>query len=504
MTAQTDSGGGLPPLLELSKVSKSFGGIAALKDVDMTLQAGEIHGLVGENGAGKSTTMKIIAGVYHDYDGEMRIDGTKVHFRSAREALAAGIGMVHQELSTVPDLTVAENVFLGHQPLTKMGTVDWARINKEATRLIASLGLDIDPKTRMGSLPVGLQQLVELSRVLFSGARIIILDEPTSALSPPEVKRLFDVLRKIKADGRGIIFISHFLDDVLEISDTVTVFRNGKKVVTESAATLTKDAVISHMIGRGSIDMHMGESADLAGDDSKPVVLAAEAIGDGRQLRDVSLKLRAGEITGVYGFMGCGQIELARALFGKIPIKHGRFLLDGSQKSFKSTAAARGEGIAFVPENRRMMLFRTEPVYKNVSIAILDRIHRLLLKPKSERSIAGTRAKDLQIRPPNPNMMLGSLSGGNQQKVALAKWLTHLPKVLILSEPTRGMDVGAKEDVIRIVKDLRDRGVAILVLSTEPETILTLADRVSVLRKGRVAKEFNTGTIHKADLLAAA
>ena len=326
----------------------------------------------------------------------------KVHFRSAREALAAGIGMVHQELSTIPDLTVAENVFLGHQPLTKMGTVDWARINKEAKRLIASLGLDIDPKTRMGSLPVGLQQLVELSRVLFSGARIIILDEPTSALSPPEVKRLFDVLRKIKADGRGIIFISHFLDDVLEISDTVTVFRNGKKVVTEAAATLTKDAVISHMIGRGSIDMHMGESADLTGDDSKPVVLAAEAIGDGKQLRDVSLKLRAGEITGVYGFMGCGQIELARALFGKIRIKQGRFLLDGSQKSFKSTAAARGEGIAFVPESRRMMLFRTEPVYKNISIAILDRIHRLLLKPQrraGHRRHAGQGFADQAAQP---------------------------------------------------------------------------------------------------------
>ena len=504
MTAQSDSRGGSPPLLELSNVSKSFGGIAALKDVDFTLQAGEIHGLVGENGAGKSTTMKIIAGVYTDYEGEMRVDGKLVQFRSARDALAAGIGMVHQELSTIPDLTVAENVFLGHQPLTKLGTVDWARINSEAARLIASLGLDIDPKTRMGSLPVGLQQLVELSRVLFSGARIIILDEPTSALSPPEVKRLFEVLRKIKAEGRGIVFISHFLDDVLEISDKVTVFRNGKKVATESAASLTKDAVISHMIGRGSIGMHMGESAKLAADDSKPVVLAAETIGDGKLLRDVSLKLRAGEITGVYGFMGCGQIELARALFGKIRLKHGRFLLNGAPKVFKSTAAARSVGIAFVPENRRMMLFRTEPVYKNISIAILDRIHSLFLNPKAEREIAAARAADLQIRPPNPNMPLGSLSGGNQQKVALAKWLTHLPKVLILSEPTRGMDVGAKEDVIRIVKDLRDRGVAILVLSTEPETILTLADRISVLRKGTVASEFNNGTIHKADLLAAA
>ncbi len=504
MMTQAMGGGGLPPLLELSGVSKSFGGIAALKDVDFVLRAGEIHGLVGENGAGKSTTMKIIAGVYADYEGEMRVDGAPVRFRSARESLAAGIGMVHQELSIIPDLTVAENVFLGHQPLTRLGTVDWARINKEAARLIASLGLDIDPRTRMGSLPVGLQQLVELSRVLFSGARIIILDEPTSALSPPEVKRLFEVLRKIKAEGRGIIFISHFLDDVLEISDEVTIFRNGRKVATEAAATLTKDAVISHMIGRGSIGMHMGESTDLKGDESKPVVLAAEAISDGKLLRDISLKLRAGEITGVYGFMGCGQIELARALFGKIRLKRGRLMLNGAARTFKSTAAARGQGIAFVPENRRMMLFRTEPVYKNMSIAILDRIHRMLLKPRAERTIAGTRAADLQIRPPNPNMMLGSLSGGNQQKVALAKWLTHLPKVLILSEPTRGMDVGAKEDVIRIVKDLRDKGVAILVLSTEPETILTLADRVSVLRKGIVAKEFSHGIIHKADLLAAA
>ena len=504
MKDQPISGGGLPPLLQLTNVSKSFGGIAALKDVDFTLHAGEIHGLVGENGAGKSTTMKIIAGVYSDYEGEMRVDGKLVHFRSARDALAAGIGMVHQELSTIPDLTVAENVFLGHQPLTRFGTIDWAQINREAARLISSLGLDIDPKTTMGSLPVGLQQLVELSRVLFSGAKTIILDEPTSALSPPEVKRLFDVLRKIKAEGRGIIFISHFLDDVLEISDTVTVFRNGKKVATESAASLTKDAVISHMIGRGSIGMHMGESAELFSDDSKPIVLAADAIGDGKTLHKISLSLRAGEITGVYGFMGCGQVELARALFGKIKLKRGHLVLNGAQRNFKSTSAARKGGIAFVPENRRMMLFRTEPVYKNVSIAILDRIHRLLLKPVQERKIAATRAVDLQIRPPNPNMALGSLSGGNQQKVALAKWLTHLPKVLILSEPTRGMDVGAKEDVIRIVKDLRDKGVAILVLSTEPETILTLANRVTVLRKGMVAKEFNSGTLYKADLLAAA
>lgn len=504
MNAQGKGRGGVSPLLELSGVSKSFGGVAAITEVDFVLSEGEIHGLVGENGAGKSTSMKVIAGVHTDYEGEMRVGGETVRFRSARDALNAGIGMVHQELSTVPDLTVAENVFLGNQPLTRFGTIDWRRINREAKRLIASLGLDIDPTTNMGTLPVGIQQLVELSRVLFSGARIIILDEPTSALSPPEVKRLFDVLRKIRADGRGIVFISHFLDDVLEISDSVTVFRNGRTVASEPAADLSKDAVISSMIGRGSIGMHMGESAELASDDSKPVMMEADGVGDGKLLRDVSLKLRAGEITGVYGFMGCGQIELARAAFGKIPLQSGRVLLEGQALTFHSTADAKNRGIAFVPENRSMMLFRNEPIYKNVSIAILDRIHRFLLKPDAERSIAKTHIDDLQIKTQGADMELGSLSGGNQQKVALAKWLTHLPKVLILSEPTRGMDVGAKEDVIRIIKKLRDQGVAILVLSSEPETILTLSDRVTVLRKGVVAKEFNSGRIYKADLLSAA
>ena len=395
-------------------------------------------------------------------------------------------------------------MFLGTQPVNRLGKVDWGRMNREAKKLIASLGLNIDPTTTMGLLPVGLQQLIELSRVLFSGAQIIILDEPTSALSPPEVKQLFDVLRKLRSEGRSIIFISHFLDDVLAISDRVTVFRNGQKVITEDTVNLTKDSVIAHMIGRGSKGMHMGEAAELTGDDKKPVVLAVEGVSDGRSLRDFSINLRAGEITGVYGFMGSGQIELARALFGKIALRRGALKLDGKPVKFRSTAAARKAGVAFLPENRRMMLFRSEPVYKNISIAILGHIHKLLVKPREEKKIAEAQIKDLQIRPPRTAIALGSLSGGNQQKVALAKWLTHMPRVLILAEPTRGMDVGAKEDVIRIVKSLRDKGVAILVLSTEPETILTLADRVTVIKKGTVAREFSSGHIEKADLLAAA
>jgi len=258
------------------------------------------------------------------------------------------------------------------------------------------------------------------------------------------------------------------------------------------------------MIGRAGSELAAGESATLTGNTGKPVVLVANGVSQGGVLKDLSLEAHGGEILGVYGFMGCGQIELARCLFGKLPLDAGTVMLEGKPLPLASTATARKAGIAYVPENRRMMLFRTEPIYKNTSISILERIHRLLLKPNAERDIARRHITDLQIRPPNAEMQVGQLSGGNQQKVALAKWLTHKPKVLILGEPTRGMDVGAKEDVIRIVKALRDQGVAVIVLSTEPETILTLADRVVVMKRGRVVKTFEQGRVEKGDLLAAA
>jgi ribose transport system ATP-binding protein len=500
-TAQPSDG---PPLLELKNVSKSFGGVSALRNVAFTLARGEIHGLVGENGAGKSTMMKIIAGVHHDFQGQMLLDGREVRFRNPHDSLAVGIGMVHQELSVAPDLTVAENVFLGKQPTRAVGIIDWAGMAKAARRQIASLGLDIDPRARMGSLPVGIQQLIELSRVLFSGARIIILDEPTSALSPPEVERLFKVLRQLRREGRSLIFISHFLEDVLAISDHVTIFRNGDRVAVVDAMTTSKDQLISQMIGRGVEELSSGESAELSGSEARPVVLAAQGVSQGSVLKNLTFDARAGEILGIYGFMGCGQIELARCLFGKLPLDAGTVMLEGKLLTLGSTVAAREAGIAYVPESRGMMLFRTEPIYKNISISVLDRIHRLWLKPQVERDIARTHIADLQIRPANTEMQVGQLSGGNQQKVALAKWLTQKPKVLILSEPTRGMDVGAKQDVIRIVKVLRDQGVAVIVLSTEPETILSLADRVVVMKRGRVVKSFEHGHVEKGDLLSAA
>jgi ribose transport system ATP-binding protein len=275
-------------------------------------------------------------------------------------------------------------------------------------------------------------------------------------------------------------------------------------VATVEAAATSKDQLISHMIGRGAKELSASESAELTGGGSKQVVLAAQNLNQGSVLKDLTFDARAGEILGIYGFMGCGQIELARCLFGKLPLDSGTVMLEGNPLPLTSTVAAREAGIAYVPENRRMMLFPTEPMYKNISISVLQRIHRLWLKPQAERGIARKHIADLQIRPANAEMRVGQLSGGNQQKVALAKWLTHRPKVLILSEPTRGIDVGAKEDVIRILRALRDQGVAVIVLSTEPETILTLADRVAVMKRGRVVKTFEEGHVEKADLLAAA
>jgi len=493
------------PLLEMIGISKSFGGVKALRDVDFSLYPGEIHGLVGENGAGKSTTMKIIAGVHHGYEGTMKIDGREVHFRSARDALDAGIGMVHQELSIVPDMTVAENVFLGTQPVTAIGTVDWGRMVRESREHLSRLGIDVDPRMRIGDLPIGLQQLIEIARVLSSGARIIILDEPTSALSPPEVERLFGMLRKLKQDGKSIVFISHFLDDILSISDKVTIFRNGQKVLTAQVADIDKRRVIENMIGTGHRELEESYTGEIRLDTrfDAPVVLEADRLSFERAFKNVSLKVRSGEVLGIYGFMGCGQLELARALFGKIRAD-GTITLDGKALKLTRTSKARQEGIAFVPESRRAMLFHHEPLYKNMSISILERISKWLLKPSAERKIAEGHIQNLRIRTPGPNQLLGNLSGGNQQKVALAKWLTHAPKVLILSEPTRGMDVGAKEDVVRIVRGLRDQGIAVVVVSTEPETVLSLADRILVMKRGEIVREFAGDTVSKDRLLEAA
>src|SRR5437773_7234441 len=372
---------GHQPILELHDITKAFGGVEALRGVDFALTAGEIHGLVGENGAGKSTLMKIIAGVHADFSGRFVLDGHETRFRSVRDAHAAGIAMVHQELSVAPDLTVAENVCLGSQPTNRLGLVQWRRVAREAGEQLRRFGIDVDPMSRLGDLPIGQQQLIEIARVLFSGARIIVLDEPTSALSPPEVERLFATLQRLRDEGTGIVFISHFIEDILRVSDTVTVFRNGRKVAESAAAAITKGALIEAMIGRGGEALEHSYTDDLMLPPSNDgsVVLKAEQLSLARSLRDVSFEARSGEVLGIYGFMGCGQLELSRILFGKLKPDRGTLVVAGGQTAFRSTAAARRAGIAFVPESRRAMLFHHEPVYKNISISILGRISRLFL-----------------------------------------------------------------------------------------------------------------------------
>jgi ribose transport system ATP-binding protein len=497
---------GSSPLLELKGIGKTFGGVEALRGVDFALLPGEIHGLVGENGAGKSTLMKIIAGVHPEFSGRFLLDGKETRFRSVRDARAAGIAMVHQELSVAPDLSVAENVFLGAQPTNRLGLVQWRRMAREAGEQLARFGIDVDPASRLGDLPIGLQQLIEIARVLFSGARIIILDEPTSALSPPEAERLFATLRRLRDEGTAIVFISHFIEDILRVSDTVTVFRNGRKVAETAAAETTKGALIEAMIGKGREALEHSYTDDLMlpAANSAPAVLKVDGLSLARSLQDVSFEAHPGEVLGIYGFMGCGQQELSRILFGKLKPDGGTLVVDGAPRTFASTADARRAGVALVPESRRAMLFHQEPVYKNISISILERISALLLKPAREREIAKRQVEQLQIRPPVVGLDLGMLSGGNQQKVALAKWLTYPPRLLVLCEPTRGMDVGAKSDVINIVRGLRDKGLAIIVLSTEPETVLSLADRILVLKRGAVVREFAGEAVSKDRLLEAA
>ncbi len=497
----------MPPRLEMKNMTKAFGGVQALRGVDLTLRAGSIHGVAGENGAGKSTLMKIIAGVHPGDAGEMSVEGKPVHFRSVRDARAEGIGMVHQELSVAPDLTVAENVFLGAQPVGAIGQIAWGRMAREAKAQLENLGLTIDPRARLGDFPIGVQQLVELARVLFSGAKIVILDEPTSALSPPEVALLFSVLRRVRDSGRSLIFISHFLDDILEICDEVSVFRNGSLAASAAVGPgIDKAWIIQHMIGAGRDELGESYVADIALNSrpNAPVMMKAAGLRLEPFYRDISFEARAGETLGIYGFMGCGQIELARTLFGKLQPRAGTLEIGGAVTRLGNTAAGKRADIGFVPESRRAMLFREEPIFKNVTIAFLEHFSRWRLRPFAERAEARTQTERLGVRPAGVEARLGSLSGGNQQKVALAKWLVQPPKVLVLVEPTRGMDVGAKQDVVHIVKQLAAQGMAVIVLSTEPETVLSLADRVLVMRKGEIAGEFANCAISKDRLLAAA
>ena len=490
------------PILALLGVTKRFGGATALDGVDFDLLPGEIHGLVGENGAGKSTLMKILSGVHTPDEGDIVLRGEVVQFSTPAEAKARGVGMIYQELSCMPSLSVAENVFLGNQPSNRSKLIDWKRMRREAAEHLDALGIDVDVSSPLGRLSLGGQQLVEIARVVFSGASIIVLDEPTSALSGPEAKRLFATMGELKARGASLVFISHFLEDVLAVSDRVTVLKNSRKVATLPNKGLTKHHLIQLMIGRDAETL--AESYEggvtLPPASTAAPVLEVEGLSLNGSFADVSFDVRPGEILGIFGNLGAGMTEVARVLFGRDRSTSGTMRLDGKPIAPKTTREAKRLGIAYLSENRRATIFPRHEIFKNITLAHLDDIVRGVMRESREVAIADDLVKRTGVRPPRPTLAAGNLSGGNQQKVALAKWLTVQPKVLILNEPTRGMDVGAKREVLDLIKALRTEGVAVILISTEPETVLAEADRILVMAKGQIAKEFSGERVSK-DLL---
>ena len=490
------------PILEFRGVTKRFGGATALDHVDFELLPGEIHGLVGENGAGKSTLMKILSGVHTSDEGQMALRGEVTAFASPADAKARGIGMIYQELSSMPALTVAENVFLGSQPTTRAGVIDWKRMRREAADHLAALGIDVDVAAPAKSLSLGGQQLVEIARIVFSGASIIVLDEPTSALSAPEAQRLFRVMRELKTRGASLVFISHFLEDVLAVSDRITVLKNARKVATLPNEGLTKQQLIQLMIGHDAdalAESYEG-GVTLPPPSVGSPVLEVAGLSQTGHFHNVSLDVKPGEILGIFGNLGAGMTEMARVLFGRERATVGIVRLDGRPIAPRSTREAKRLGIAYLSENRRATIFPRHEIYKNITLAHLDRLTSGLVRPSRELVIAGDLVRRTGVRPPNPELAAGNLSGGNQQKVVLAKWLTVQPKVLILNEPTRGMDVGAKREVLDLIKALRAEGVAIVLISTEPETVLAESDRIIVMAKGEVTKTFSGERVSK-DLL---
>lgn len=486
------------PVIELKNISKRFLNLQALDQVNFDLREGETHALVGENGAGKSTLMKILSGVYNEYEGDYLLRGERVRLMSPGDALHRGIGMIHQELSVIPELSVAENLFLGRQRTNRLGMIDWKRMNNMARDELAKLGFEhIDVKKQLGSYPLGTQQVVEVLRVMLSGAQVLIMDEPTSALSPAEVERLIQLIDTLRQTKRSVIYISHFLDEVMRVSDRITVLRNGQKVRTLDQNETDVNELISLILGREVevMEPHVVESS------TDETLLSVDKL-TADVFQDVSFHVGKGEIVGVYGAIGAGHFDLARALFGMYSFDSGTIKVEKHTfpKEFSARYAIQ-HGLAYATESRRKSLFMEDPIYRNVTMPHLNRIGRLLPTFQSEMGVASPVVKRVNVQPGDPLNAVGKLSGGNQQKVVIARWMAFPPRVFIMSEPTRGMDIGAKSEVLSILRDFRDQGYGVLVVSSEPETVLAVCDRVLVMSRGRVVSEMANKNLNKDALM---
>jgi ribose transport system ATP-binding protein len=470
-------------------IGKSFPGVRALTDVSLTLSAGEVLVLVGENGAGKSTLMKILAGALRADEGEIRIDGKPVGIATPQEAQRLGIGMIYQEFTLVPQLTAAANIALGTEP-TRAGLIDASELRDRAARALNQLGLEIPLDVPVARFSVGHQQLVEIAKVLARSARIIVMDEPTAALSDREIERLFEIVRRLRTSGAGIIYISHRMEELSRIADRVTVMRDGRVVETRNAADFPPDEIIRAMVGR-RLDAHFPELFDAAPE--APVRLDVRGLRRSPVVNDVSFAVRTGEIVALAGLIGAGRTEIVRAIAGADSRAAGDVSIDGAPLPSGNIGAAIAAGVAFITEDRKAQgLVLGMTVRENVTLAHLAAFvdRDLLIDAARERAATKRMIDDLRIRTPSTEQVVRNLSGGTQQKVVLAKWLLGNAGVFLFDEPTRGIDVGAKTEIYRIILDLAARGAAIVMVSSDLPEALGMAHRILVVRGGRIAAEF--------------
>ena len=482
------------PIVEMKNLNKSFPGVRALSDARFELVAGEVHALMGENGAGKSTLMKVLAGVYQKDTGEIRINGQEVEIPDPRAAQALGFGIIHQELNLMNHLNVAQNIFIGREPRNKIGVIDKQKMRADTQAILDRLHLKLDPGTLVSELTVAKQQMVEIAKALsFHGTRVLIMDEPTAALNNVEIDDLFRIIGQLKEHGVGIVYISHKMDELKRISDRVTVMRDGQYINTVPTATTSMDTIISMMVGRPLFE---GDGPSEPAADNE-IVLEVRNLNRGRAIKDVSFTVRKGEILGFAGLMGAGRTEVARAIFGADKIDSGEILVRGNKVSIQSPADAVKHGIGYLSEDRKHFGLATGmSVASNIVLATMKRFlsFNFVLKQSVIRDSGNSFVKQLDIKTPSLEQKVSLLSGGNQQKIVIAKWLVRDSEILFFDEPTRGIDVGAKSEIYKLLNALAQQGRAIVMISSELPEVLRLSNRILVMCEGRI-----TGEVSSAD-----
>lgn len=474
-------------ILEMKNINKRFYGVQALKDVNFSVNKGEVHVLIGENGAGKSTLMKILSGAYQKDSGKIYFDGTEVEVQSPTLAQSLGISIIYQEFNLISGLSIAENIYLGREPLKKSGLIDWKKLYSQTNHWLEKLNLTINPKTLVSKLSVAQQQFVEIAKALSFGAKLLVMDEPSATLTPKELERLFEIVRELKTNGVSIIYISHHLDELFEIGDRVTVLRDGENAGTDKLENLNKDKIIKMMVGR-ALDKTFPERNNIIGE----VVLEVNHLQRGNILKDISFNLRQGEILGIAGLVGSGRTELVRALYGADNKDSVEIKLNGKTITINSPIDSIKYGIGLLPEDRKQQgLVLDQSIKYNVTLANLSHLTRkMFIDNRQEKNEVEDYIEKLAVKTPSQSIQVRNLSGGNQQKVVLAKWLFTDSDILIFDEPTRGIDVGAKFEIHSLMNELTKEGKSIIIISSELPEIIGMSDRVIVIHQGRITGEF--------------